>query len=154
MESNQQIVVSWLKSKEFFVVEEIFYGQHNHDIDILAVDLRSNIIYDIEVKFRKNTKIHSNIYSAVVDNFADTDRDQAIIKYFGENFNNYTIEKCFITNKSLLGKDSNRIKWEQGFAIQGISVKYLEDILQELKQKVAVVTKTNDTVLQLLRIMN
>jgi hypothetical protein len=152
LEVNQQIVISWLKSKKFFVIEELFYGQHNNDVDVLAVSLIEKMIYDCEVKCRLKTKMDKVMFKKVVDEFKNPLRIEKIKQCIGEA-EHYSLKNVFITTKFLLGSEQNREKWEGKFLEQNIKVLYLDDILKELSEYASETSKTNDLTIQIFRLL-
>jgi hypothetical protein len=153
LEVNQQIVISWLKSKKFFVIEELFYGQHNNDVDVLAVSLNEELIYDCEVKCRLKTKMDKAMFNKVVDEYQNPLRLGKIGQFIGDA-ERFSLKKVFITTKFLLGSEKNRDKWEGKFREQNIEVFYLDDILQELSDFASETSKTNDLTIQIFRLFN
>ena len=154
MEVNQQIVISWLKSKKCFVIEELYYGLHNNDVDVLAINVIENRIYDCEVKCRLSTNMYKNLFKKIVAEFKNPLRMKMISRYIGKrNGINLSIEQIFITTKSLLGSEKNRENWKGKFSENNIGVIYLDDILKELSSHASRISKTNDLTTHLLRLL-
>lgn len=159
MDVNEKIVCAWLASKNYFIIDGIDYGQFHSDIDILAVNIKSQEILDCEVKIRTgSTKISGGEnkqsgFLHFVNQLNAVDRNNKIINIVG-SAHGYHIKKIFITTYSLLGKPMNRSKWINKFNQENIEVRFIEDIVEELEQHALSLPLSKNEVVQILRLQS
>jgi hypothetical protein len=158
MDVNEKIISTWLTHHKYFVMDNIYFGQFHQDIDLLAVNLSSKELLDIEVKVRTgSTKISDNDnkqngFKHFVGQLNSQERGNKIKEIIGD-LNGFRIRKLFITTRSLLGKVNNKI-WIDRFLQEGIEVKFIEEIISELEELAKGLSLSKNEVIQILRLQN
>jgi len=156
---NERIVETWLREElGMFTINELYYGNHHKDIDLLAVNLNTKEIWDCEVKVRTSTTQISdnankqNGFKHFVSSLKSKERDKKIKQYCGNN--KFKVTKVFITTKSLFGRtEINQKKWLKKFNDIDIEVVFFDRIIKELQAKANVATKSNNEVIQVLKLL-
>lgn len=158
MDVNERIVETWLRELGMFTTNELYYGNYHKDIDLLAVNLINKEIWDCEVKVRTgSTQISDNAnkqngFKHFVSSLKSKERDNKIKQYCGKN--KFKVSKVFITTKSLFGRtEVNQNKWLRKFNDNGIEVVFFDRIIKELQAKAHVATKSNNEVIQVLKLL-
>ena len=158
MDVNEKIISTWLTHHNYFVMDNIYFGQFHQDIDLLAVNLLLREVLDIEVKVRTgSTKISDNDnkqngFRHFVGQLKSLERDNKISEIIGD-IGDFKIRKIFITTRSLLGKVKSQ-KWIDSFSHEGIEVKFIEEIISELEDHAKGLPLSKNEVIQILRLQN
>ncbi|MBC9786105.1 hypothetical protein H1S01_16680 [Heliobacterium chlorum] len=154
MNLSENIAQSWLESKDFFCLKNVYYGQRNHDIDILAIKPKKLKIWDCEIKCHTGTSnIYANKFDEIIDNFYDSERLEKIKSIIGEDFSEKsTLVRVFITTKNYFGNGSCCQEWEERFSEKKINVYYFEDIIIKLTEIASRTKKFNDLTLLSLKL--
>lgn len=158
MDVNEKIVNCWLQNcKETFTMYDVEYDNYHSAIDILGVDLKSNIVYDIEVKFKAKIKIadsdkKQNGYRHITKQLLSKEREKVIQQLLSNKFN-YTVKRIFVTTKRFLSVNKFDY-WQNRFLNDGIEVWFFDDIVSELSELSSNLNKANDEILQSLRMFN
>lgn len=108
MDVNEKIVIAWLEeTKKMFSRNNIDYGQHHSDIDILAIDIFNCRAWDCEVKIRTGSTMISdndspqNGFQHFVDSFKDSERIKTLNILIPDN---YKVEKNLLLHDLFLVK--------------------------------------------------
>lgn len=160
MDVNQEIVKEYFqRCKGYFVLEDVGFkrGSYPSDIDLLALDPKNADapVLAVEVKWRGSAKIHegedkaSSIHK-IISQINDPYRVQRIREIIGQR----NFENIFITSLHAFGeKDSTRKKHIEGFVNAGISVKFFEDIIDELVMEIGKSGKYTTAISQTIRML-
>ena len=150
MDVNEKIVETWLREvKGMFTTTNLYFGRNNHDIDLLAVDLKTAVIWDCEVKFRKKG---NGFCEADFDSIRNTrERADRIRQLLGKS--PYPVERKFITTKSFLNLERNRKGWAPKFQKERIEVFYFDDIITDLAHHAEHLSKSTNEITQVLRLI-
>lgn len=158
MDVNEKIVNTWLQNKKFFTLNSIYYGQYHNDIDILAINLNKEEIWDCEIKVRTGSTMISdnsnkqNGFYHFVDTFKDAKRSNKVMEYSNNKLN---IKQKFITTKSLFGKTkNNQEKWFNKFKENNIDVIYFDEVMSELSDFAKTSKKSTDEIVQVLKLFH
>lgn len=159
MDINEQIVITWLEQcKGLFTRNNIHYGQYHSDIDILAINLKTSIAWDCEVKVRTsttkiaNTDNPQNGFNRFVRSLNSEERDEKVLSILPKNT---LVVKKFITTNSLFGKSEENIsKWEQAFKDRNIEVIFFDEIIKDLFEFASKTPKTSNDVIQVLKMFS
>lgn len=160
MDVNEKIVECWLNNcKEMFTMSDVVYDKYFSAIDLLAVSLKdvSRIeVWDIEVKFKSkiiisDTDSRQNGYKHIIQQLVSDDRDKRVHEIIAST--NCNIKKVLITTRRFLSQ-KKATYWEERFREDGITLYFFEDIIVELQEHAKGLNKSNDDVLQVLRLLN
>ena len=160
MDVNEKIVECWLNNcKEMFTMSDVVYDKYFSAIDLLAVSLKdvSRIeVWDIEVKFKSkiiisDTDYKQNGYKHIIRQLVSDDRDKRVHEIIAST--NCNIKKVLITTRHFLSQ-KKATYWEERFREDGITLYFFEDIIIELREHAMGLNKSNDDVLQELRLLN
>lgn len=160
MDVNEKIVECWLNNcKEMFTMSDVVYDKYFSAIDLLAVSLKdvSRIeVWDIEVKFKSkiiisDTDYKQNGYKHIIWQLVSDDRDKRVHEIIAST--NCNIKKVLITTRHFLSQ-KKATYWEERFREDGITLYFFEDIIIELREHAMGLNKSNDDVLQVLRLLN
>ena len=153
MDANEQIVIAWLQQvKKMFIKSELYYGSHHADIDILAVSLPNNEIWDCEIRTRTaSTNMDQKSSSEIIRKFQDDEREKVISAFV--NNDDFSISKVLIISKNYLGQTEKTIsKWTTKFTDEKIKALYLDDIVDELKSYSKECKKTQNPIIQAMKL--
>jgi hypothetical protein len=158
MDYNEEIVTAWLNiHKKMFTINNIMYGNFHSDVDILAISLASNEVWDCEIKIRTGTtKINNNNttqngFNHFINCFNHQERQNKIEELINKNNFNFTLKKVFITTKSFLGKTDH---WINEFKNNKIEVLFFEDIIQDLNEISKKSKKASNLVIHTFKLIN
>jgi len=160
MDVNEKIVECWLNNcKEMFTMSDVVYDRYFSAIDLLAVSLKDESrieVWDIEVKFKSKMIIsdsdnRQNGYMHIIQQLVSDDRDKRVREIIASS--NCEIKKVLITTRHFLSQ-KKATYWEERFREDGITLYFFEDIIVELQEHAKGLNKSNDDVLQVLRLLN
>jgi hypothetical protein len=161
MDVNEIIVNTWLNFvKKQFTIPSVDYGKYHNDIDLLSVNLLTKEIWDCEIKLRtSSTKISDNDskqsgFNHFVNSFNDKNRKKTATDYFSKDFDNYKYKRIFITTRNFLGSVTNQKKWVNKFQKADIVIIFFDTIVDDLIGYSKSIKKSNNQVLQILRLSN
>jgi len=157
---NEEIITEWLHlCKRQFTIDNIKFkvygpkgGSNYSDVDILTVD-KDGKYYDYEVKWRSKFSLgatNKETVSAFINQMLRKERVETIKKIIG----NKSYQKVFITTYSLFGRsEEKRKKIEGEFNKNKIKIKYFEDIIPELVDKIETIGRYDSPILQTIRML-
>lgn len=160
MDVNEKIVECWLNNcKEMFTMSDVVYDKYFSAIDLLGVSLKDEFrieVWDIEVKFKSrmiisDTDNKQNGYRHILQQLVSDDRDKRVRKIIVSS--NCEIKKVLITTRHFLSQ-KKATYWEEKFRGDGITLYFFEDIIVELREHAKGLNKSNDDILQVLRLLD
>ena len=152
MDVNEQIAITWLTEvKKMFIQSELYFGQYNSDIDILAVSIIDQLLWDCEIKVRTGTtNMCKSSFDNIINNFNCPDRANII---FAVNQNKLALKKKLIISQKYLGETPQTIKrWEAAFTLKNIDVIYFDTVIKELSDFSSSCSKTTNVIIQTLKL--
>ncbi|MCI6413018.1 MAG: hypothetical protein MR848_04615 [Butyricimonas virosa] len=160
MDVNEKIVECWLNNcKEMFTMSDVVYDKYFSAIDLLAVGLKGESgieVWDIEVKFKSkiiisDTDNRQNGYRYIRQQLVSNDRDKRVREIIASS--NCEIKKVLITTRHFLSQ-KKATYWEERFRKDGITLYFFDDIIVELREHAKGLNKSNDDILQVLRLLD
>lgn len=159
MDVNEEIIVEWLHiCKNQFTIDNIPFkvygpkgGSNYSNIDILAAD-NNNKFYDYEIKWRSVYSLSTTDLEdpeALLHQLSRRERRARIGGIIGKK----AYKKVFITTHQFFGKSvEKRQKFVKFFNKNDVEVKFFEDIIDELVNKIEIKGRYDSPVLQVIRI--
>lgn len=142
MDVNEKIAEAYIRyvKKWFYIPDIVFKVERNYsNIDLFAYDPKTNIFYDIEVKFRSAFKANYKSVEYIKEQFVRSQRKEILQKIVGNNIENINLRRLLITTKHYFGSTEENIekkKKEFSDKINNIEFKFFEDIVLELHNKI------------------
>ncbi|MEY3788962.1 MAG: hypothetical protein RLZ75_3170 [Pseudomonadota bacterium] len=152
MDVNEQIAITWITEvKKMFVRSELYFGQYNNDIDILAVSIVDDLIWDCEVKARTgSTNMDEASFADIIKKFNCPERINLISSLTG---NKTEIKKKLIISKKYFGETEKTInKWKDKFNQNDIEVIYFDTVIDDIRNFAVSCSKTTNLVIQTLKL--
>jgi len=154
MDVNEEIVREYFELIENCIVRaNIEYEKKYHKaIDLLAIDKNGNII-DIEVKWKSTIVIadstkKQNGFKHIVNQLNDKKRNETIKELLGKE----PSIKLFVTPRHFFPKTKFDY-WVNKFREENIEIKFFDDIIPSLVEKIKVKGKYDSPVLQTIRML-
>jgi hypothetical protein len=160
MDVNEKIITEWLYlCKNQFTISNLNFkvfgpkgGSNYSNIDILATD-KDHHFYDYEIKWRSVYAVASTDRETIDSFIKQMTRKERILK-IKEIIGDKPYKKIFVTTKILFGKkEEKRLFHIKRFNEKGIEVKFFDDIIQELVNKINILGRYDSQILQIIRML-